>query len=297
MVVQTEGYLKANADEYYSLQFSLRCKGPFIEKLRKQMREKRDITRFLLGTQDPFKGVEERNVFTHGVKVYEEVMRVPRADVIRVGILKESRQSLPETALPLSASNKIKGFTSRLLNRQQGDGEWICAEIDVDALNGFLLGLSEYLCDDFGLKDSVSPLGEQIQYPTDGRLRLSWSPSKTSLDLHVGDEVYRKKLTPAMILEVREIADYLLRRADDVVQLKPPLPRYLLDSRDGSRKKTWAAVFMFTLAIVGIYLGIYKRSETESAITSAMKTLQTGIVNVIHQKQSENDTSADGHDN
>lgn len=248
------------------------------------MDENKDITKYLLGTRDPFEGISESSVFKQTPKVYEQVIKVPKADVVRVGILSEGKEQIKLPDTNPQAQQKVKGFKSLLLEREEGS-QWICGEIDPAGLDAFLLGLSEYLCDDFGLKSIPESVSAGVRYPSDGNLRLSWSPKETHLELVLDGDVYQKKLNLYMINELRQIGDFLLQNAKEIVHLSPPLPRYILE--DPKRKQQQSLLLLVTfsvMAFIAAYLGICRRGETQRALSNVIDTAQGRIAEVIKRR-------------
>ena len=291
-MVTTQAFIRGLQSGYHDVHYALRVRGRGVEKLRERMRRKRDLTRFLLGIQDPFEGIQESSIFTHAAKVYEQVMKIPRADTVWIGILSNEDPPLPShfQHRPSEKHKKIKGFTSKVLNRQQTeeDTTWICEEISFDQLEALILGLSEYLCDDFGLKSMDKHNRDPILYPADSHPRISWHPEETHLELAIGDVVYQKRLTSVMIRQLREIGDFILQNGKDVVLLNPPLPQYALDDNGFSvfraQSKAWRWVLILSILISGCYLGFFRRAETERAVSKISETVKTRVVEVVQRK-------------
>ena len=291
-MVRTQALIRGLQSGYHDVRYTLRVRGRGVERLRERMRRKRDLTRFLLGIRDPFEGIQESGVFTHAAKVYEQVMKIPRADAVWIGILSNGDPPLPPhfQYRPSEQPKRIKGFTSKVLTRQETeeDGTWICEEISFDQLEALILGLSEYLCDDFGLKSTDKHNRDPILYPSDSHPRISWHPDETHLELVIGDTVYQKRLTSVMIRQLREVGDFILQNGKDVVTLNPPLPQYALED-DGfgvfrAKSKAWGWVLLLSILISGCYLGFFRRAEAERVVSNISETVKRRIVEVVQRR-------------
>lgn len=268
------------------MKFSLRCRGSAVEKLRKQMREKRDITKYLYGVGDPFENEEEYSVFRDVAIIYDHLIKIPQPDVIRIGIRSDASLPVSSDFEPSFGSQKFKGFSSKLLRRIKDDeAQWICREMNEMEMNGFLLGMSEFLCDDFGLK-SMTEASKSIRYPTENPLRLCWSPEKTHLECVVDGKLFEKPLTQSMLLELRNICDVILSRSDAFITLKPPLPVYVLDPACHPKRKNAGWWFLFSGFVLLIaFLGIFTRTESQQFLLKAKQWTQTRITEVIEHSR------------
>lgn len=244
------------------------------------MRDYRDITRYLLGTRDPFRGVSEYDVFIHGIKVYEQVVVIPKPDIILVGILNEGDDRLPEHPVE---PRSIHGLTSRLLKKQKADARWICAELTLKQLNAFLLGMSEYLCNDLGLKNMEAASEHPICFPVDNPLRLSYQPNESLIELEKDGDIYQKALNPEMVQEIEVICDALLQKSDALITLAPPLPLYLNDASPENRGSVaWIATVV--LVLLGSCLGVFYRAGVEKALIQLKKSAEIKITQVIERR-------------
>jgi len=197
------------------------------------MKERRNLTKYLMGTEDPLEGIRESEIFIRIAQMYEHLIAPPKPDLVRAGILDEGES--PERVCLVDPADRFKG--SILAGRvTKSDSPWIASEIGPDQLAAFVLGLGEYLCDDFGLKSKIKG---PIRYPRDAQMGIIWSLEGTVLELGVDSDQYQKELTPEMIIQIRMICDVLLQSTQDFINLGAPLPRYILDKPERPKIIEW----------------------------------------------------------
>lgn len=272
----------ANRDD--RIRYRLRCHGPGVEKLRSQIQDGVQITQFLDGIHDPFEDIPEYQIFKDAVRIIERILTVPKAKHIWVGIRDPEYKTDETVSIEKKGNSEYSGFTSTVVQAmEKQDSDWDSLELSEQQLVAFLLGMSEYLCDDFGLK-SRPDLKSMIFYPTDTPLKLGWLPQKTVLYCEGVKGLHQLTLSPQMIQELKEMCDLLIETVSDLVLLSPPLPRYILEQAEVKNKKnrTFQTLFFTSLVILlGLWYGLNRRIE----VTERLNKAQVYISETINRKK------------
>lgn len=262
------------------IRYSLRCHGPGVEQLRSQIQDGVQITQFLDGIHDPFEGIPEYQIFKDGVRIIERILTIPKAKHIWVAIRDPEYKTDESVSFEKTGDLEFSGFTSTVVQAmEKRDSEWDSLELSKQQLVAFLLGMSEYLCDDFGVK-SRTDAKSMIFYPTDTPLKLGWLPQETVLYCEGVKGLHQLPLNPQMIQELKEMCDFLIESVSDLVLISPPLPRYILEQAEVKNRKTRTLKTLFFTSLVlllGLWYGLNRRIEVTERLNKAQVYISEAI--------------------
>eukprot|EP00210_Caulerpa_lentillifera_P002543 g2440.t1 len=270
------------------IRFSMRCQGTGVDKLRSQIQNGVQITQFLGGSHDPFENIPEQQIFRHCSRVITRILTVPKAKHIWVGLTDQEFKTKEDSLFEVSGASTFCGFSSTTIcAMEMEESVWDCLPLTEGQLVAFLLGMSEYLCDDFGIK-SIHRGDSMIFYPTDTPLKLGWLPTETVLHCKGYKGHHKIPLSPQMVNEVKLMCDFLIENVSDLILLSPPMPRYLLQQVEVKNRKNKVARNLFFTSVVlllGLWYGLTRGHWIKENWKQKLNEVQMQIKQITIEKR------------
>ncbi|GMH36037.1 hypothetical protein BSKO_03905 [Bryopsis sp. KO-2023] len=238
---------------------SFRASGPGVKRLREQMARDRWVVK--LREENPFEGVEEKDMMASFVRFVQSYLRMPvperawfsaeKGDTegSDMGNANSGSEEEEEVDMGREIPDRPGHFRGlRIMCMRVPKYKWV--KLEPAELMGLIYGLSEYICDDFGIRSRGSSGKKCRRYPSDAPVRICWTPDTSSIELLALDGSLCLELSGEKVDDLRQICDEVIRRIPDFVRLSPPPRPPPSKNLWGVR---WGSVWR-TTTVVGVVL-------------------------------------------
>lgn len=233
--------------------------GPGLPDLRRQMEKTRSVVKLFNGAVDPFEDVEEKTMSQAHCRVTQHNLRLPvpskcwfsvegsKTIVEQVNSEKKEAVSVPGDYLGIQVNSlKTPNYKWAMLEPQE--------------LKGLILGVSEFICDDFEIRSKAN--GTKCRrYPRDAPVRVCWTPKSSKIEIVSDEEVISLQLDSNMLDDLRNLCDEIIRRIPNFVRLSSSQWPVLQTSPPGGILRTAMKIGAVSMVLVSLGLCI-ARSKT-----------------------------------
>lgn len=239
---------------------SILASGPGVVKLREQVATQEKFFTVRNGTVNPFEDLDEKNLQPLLCRVFQQYLRSPIPKRSWFSVMPEKASIVNDGGSPAldpasDAGDEQTNFLGLDVN-SMGSTSWEYATLEAPELAGLIFGVSEYICNDFGIQ-SQSRNEKSRRYPSDSRVCISWTPSSSALEV-----ISDKGHTLMIDLDAKRVED-LRKLCDEVISRQPTFVRLNLPSSSTNASKgVWSTVLRVVAATSIVAAGIWLASRS-----------------------------------
>lgn len=275
---------------------SIVASGPGLLKLREQVATQDQFFTVHNGTVNPFEDLDEKNLQPVFCRVFQQYLHIPIPKRAWFSVLAEATCVVDNSRSPVldpasSADNEPTEFLGLNVNSTEVDG-WKYVALKPPELAGLIFGVSEYICNDFGIQ-SRSEIQKSKRYPSDSPARICWTPSSSSIEL-----VHAKEGTLTLDLDTQKVED-LRKLCDEVISRLPNFARLNLPpstaSATTSLQGVWSNILKFVAiaSILGVGTWTLSRSLGRKHPAEA-PSVSKKTASVVKVRKESKDTTSRG---